>query len=52
MLARELPDAELDSAVSLTGARAALSTDPDVVIADVSLPDAEGLEVVVALPTA
>ena len=30
--------------------RAALSTDPDVV--DVSLPDAEGLEVVAAPPTA
>ena len=50
MLARELPGAELDSAVSLTGAPAALSTAPDV--ADVSLPDAEGLEVVVAPPTA
>ena len=49
MLADELPDAELDCAVSLADARTALSVEPDIVIADLSLPDAEGLEVVGAL---
>ena len=52
MLAAELPCAELSASATQAGARAALAADPDVVIADLSLPDAEGLEVVGALRTA
>ena len=52
MLAAELPGAELSASATLAGARAALAADPDVVIADLALPDAEGLEVVSALRTA
>jgi len=52
MLADELPDAEVGAEASLAGAREALSTDLDVVSADLSLPDAEGLDVVGELRTA
>ena len=52
MLAAELPGAELDVSATLASAREALAARPDVVIADLSLPAVQGLEVVGALRTA
>ncbi|MCW2614892.1 MAG: hypothetical protein JWN08_1886, partial [Frankiales bacterium] len=52
MLREQLPDAEVELATTLAAARTSLQRELDLVLADLSLPDAAGLEVVSALRTA